>query len=164
MKRTIRSSFNLRCARWLSFAVLVALSCRAQTVSDSDKKDIQNVLDKQVVAWNRGDVPGFMAGYWQSPNLIYQANESVVHGWQSLLDRYQQSFHSPNGPEMGKLALNTEEFTAVDENVVLVWGIYGVTTSDGNARSGSYTLVMRKLSDGWRTVYDRTSSKPLPQK
>jgi hypothetical protein len=122
--------------------------------------EIQVVLDKQVAAWNRGDIPGFMAGYWNSPDLIYLGNHKVVRGWQSLLDSYDQTFSSAGGKEMGTLKLAEEEINMFGKDTAIVWGKYLVTTKDGKARGGLYTLVMRKLPGGWLTVYDRTSSEP----
>ena len=36
-----------------------------------DEKAIRAVLDAQVAAWNKGDLDGFMAGYWNDDKLFY---------------------------------------------------------------------------------------------
>jgi hypothetical protein len=132
----------------------------AQVASES-QKSIQAVLDKQIVAWNRGDIDAFMAGYWNSPEFIYIGNKQVTHGWQAMLDRYHQAFQPPNQAQMGTLELLDTQITPLDKQAALVWGTYRVTTSDGKHRGGLYTLVMRKFPQGWLTIYDRTSSEPL---
>jgi hypothetical protein len=122
---------------------------------------IQAVLDAQIVAWNRGDVAGFMEGYQRSPDLIYMGNKSVIRGWQELLDSYRTRFKKPGGVEMGVLRLSEENVIMLTRDAAIIWGKFDVSTSDGKRRGGAYTLVMRKLPEGWRTVYDRTSTEDL---
>jgi uncharacterized protein (TIGR02246 family) len=131
--------------------------------SHGPQKAIQAVLDEQLAAWNRGDLEGFMAGYWNSPDFVYLSNKQVVRGWQAVLDRYRRNFKS--SPEaqtqMGKLELQDTQIILLGKEAALVWGTYSVLNPDGNQRGGLYTLVMRKFPEGWRTVYDRTSTEPL---
>jgi ketosteroid isomerase-like protein len=149
---------NLCCIAVAGSVLLPPLTEANDPISDP-KRDIQAVLDKQVGAWNRGDVEGFMAGYWHSPDLIYLANNKVVRGWQSLLDFYHQTFNAPGGKEMGVLELTEVEIVMLGKDAALVWGRYRVTTRDAKTRGGLYTLIMRKLPQGWLTVHDRTSSE-----
>jgi len=131
--------------------------------ADAWEKPIHAVLDAQIVAWNRGDIEGFMDGYWNSPEFIYIGNKQVTRGWQAMLDRYHQIFKSAEGTPvpMGRLELTETQIVSLDQNAALVWGTYQVTNPDGKRRGGLYTLVMRKLPEGWRTIYDRTTSEPL---
>jgi len=131
------------------------------SASGGSKKAIQAVLDAQLRAWNRGDIDGFMAGYWNSPEFTYLTNKHVVRGWQAMLDLYRQSFKSPGASAMGNLELLETQITLLGKDAALVWGTYRVTNPDGKQRGGLYTLIMRKFPEGWRTVYDRTSSEPL---
>jgi hypothetical protein len=134
------------------------------TVTAAESKvpeKIQAVLDAQVVAWNRGDVAGFMEGYQRSPDLIYIGNKSVTRGWQALLDSYRSRFKQPGGIDMGVLRLSEENVTMLGADAAIIWGTFDVSTADGKRRGGLYTLVMRNLSEGWRTVYDRTSTEAL---
>ena len=50
----------------------------AKTAADS--AGVRAVLDKQVEAWNRGDLEGFMAGYWNSPDLVFQSGATITRG------------------------------------------------------------------------------------
>jgi uncharacterized protein (TIGR02246 family) len=148
------------CGMVVGSALLLPLTVSANDRVAYPKGDIQAVLDRQIGAWNRGDVEGFMAGYWQSPDLVYVANNKIVRGWQSLLDYYHQAFNAPGGKEMGVLELAEVEIVVLGNDAALVWGRYRVTTKDGKTRGGLYTLIMRKLPEGWLTVHDRTSSEP----
>jgi len=128
----------------------------------NDSGAIQAVLDAQIAAWNRGDVEGFMDGYWNSPEFIYVGNKQVTRGWQSMLDRYRQLFKSPGAGPMGTLQIDEIQISFLGKDAALVWGTYRVVNPDGKRRGGLYTLVMRRFPEGWRTVYDRTSSEQLP--
>jgi len=136
---------------------------RKALAANDASKSIRTVLDAQIVAWNRGDIEGFMAGYWNSPDFIYVANKQVTRGWQAMLDRYHQAFRAADGSAlpMGTLELLETQITPLSADSALVWGTYSVVNPDGKRRGGLYTLVMRKFPEGWRTVYDRTSSEPL---
>ena len=68
------------------------------------KKAIRQVLDDQVVAWNKGDLPGFMEGYWQSPDLRFYSGKDVTSGWQATLDRYRKRYQG-EGKKMGQLVV-----------------------------------------------------------
>jgi beta-aspartyl-peptidase (threonine type) len=141
---------------------MLSVSVLKATAADNKVPEkIQTVLDAQVVAWNRGDVAGFMQGYQRTPDLIYIGNKLVTRGWQALFDSYRSRFKAPGGVEMGVLRLSEENLIMLGTDAADVWGQFDVTTSDGKRRGGLYTLVMRKLPEGWRTVYDRTSTEAL---
>ena len=127
-------------------------------LAEDSAKAIHAVLDQQLLAWNRGDLEGFMAGYWRSPDLVYLSNKKVFRGWQTVLDRYREIFKSGE-IQMGTLELQETEINLLGNDSALVWGTYRVVTADGKQRGGLYTLVMRKFTEGWRTIYDRTTSE-----
>jgi beta-aspartyl-peptidase (threonine type) len=151
----------------LSFAAprhLTPSTANGVPASPDWKEPIQKVLDAQVSAWNRGDIEGFMAGYWNSPDFIYIGNKQVVRGWQAMLDRYHEVFAAKEGGSapMGTLQITETQFMQLDRESALVWGTYVVVHPDGKRHGGLYTLVMRKFPAGWLTVYDRTSSEAMP--
>src|SRR5262245_26884786 len=67
---------------------------------DDASRAIRKVLDEQVVAWNKGDLEGFMAGYWNSPKLSFASGKDKTRGWQATFDRYKKRYQS-EGREMG---------------------------------------------------------------
>jgi beta-aspartyl-peptidase (threonine type) len=164
MKKRPQARFRSHVAKALRFfTILIALSgSQVATAGSSDadtKKAIEFVLDQQVAAWNRGDINGFMSGYWNSPELIYVGNTKVTRGWQTLLDRYEE-LSKASGGQIGTLELQETQITVLSKDNALVWGTYRVL-QPGQDRKGLYTLVLRRFQAGWRTIYDRTSSEPL---
>jgi hypothetical protein len=77
----------------------------AQTPSfayGNETRAIERVLHTQQEAWNRHDLEGFMAGYWNSQELTFFSAGKEQDGWQATIDRYLATYASP-GHEMGKL-------------------------------------------------------------
>jgi beta-aspartyl-peptidase (threonine type) len=121
----------------------------------ADEKAVRQVLDDQVVAWNKGDLEGFMAGYWNSKELTFQSGKDLTRGWQETLERYKRKYQS-EGKEMGKLAFADVEVRELAPGVALVTGKWELTLSKETV-GGRYTLVMKKLPEGWRIIHDHTS-------
>lgn len=134
----------------------VAASGREGRRPDSAEKAIRRVLDDQVAAWNRGDLPGFMEGYWKSEKLSFFAGGARTRGWQATLDRYRKKYQG-EGREMGKLAFKDLDVELLGAESALVKGAWHLTLKK-EAAGGLFTLVFRKLPEGWRIVHDHTSS------
>ena len=134
---------------------LLAVIALAPVVLADDAADIKKVLDAQVAAWNKGDLPGFMAGYWNSKDLTFVSGKDVTRGWQETLDRYKKRYQA-DGKEMGKLAFSDLEVRELAPGVALVTGRWELTLSKETV-GGRYTLVFKKLADGWRIIHDHTS-------
>jgi len=66
--------------------------------------EVRALLDRQVQAWNRGDLDGYMAGYWKSEQLSFFSNGKKTLGWQPTLDHYRERYQN-NKNGMGKLTL-----------------------------------------------------------
>ena len=51
---------------------LPALFCSLIAYSQTnDELTIRKVLDDQIKSWNRGDIEGFMQGYWKNDSLMF---------------------------------------------------------------------------------------------
>ena len=127
-----------------------------------DKPDVQakaairKVLDDQVAAWNKGDLEAFMAGYWKSPKLSFSSGNNKVEGWQATLTATSRRYQS-EGREMGKLSFTDLQIEPLGLDSAFVRGRFHLKTSKDNP-TGIFTLIFRKLPEGWRIVHDHTSS------
>jgi uncharacterized protein (TIGR02246 family) len=117
----------------------------------------RSVLDAQVEAWNRGDLEGFMAGYWRSPDLVFCSGATVTRGWEETLARYRKRYQS-EGHEMGKLRFDAIEVIPLGEDAALARGAWHLVMADGKEPHGLFTLLLRRLDGAWRIVHDHTSS------
>jgi ketosteroid isomerase-like protein len=139
----------------LGSLIAFTMNSPANESNDEQKRAITAVMEAQVAAWNRGDLEGYMAGYWQSPELSFYSGKSVTRGWQPTLDRYRSRYQSA-GSEMGKLTFSDLEIELLGPDSAYVRGKWGLQLSKENI-GGLYTLVFKKLPSGWRIVHDHTS-------
>ncbi len=138
------------------FPVVFVISVAVALGQSNDKTtaDIRKVMDDQAAAWNRGDIDGFMAGYWKSEKLVFVSTTSVTRGWQPTLDRYKKGYDSR--AKMGVLKFSDLEFFVISKDAAVVLGSWALTREADNPH-GKFTLTFRKFKDGWRIVMDHTS-------
>jgi beta-aspartyl-peptidase (threonine type) len=121
-----------------------------------EQAKVRKVLDDQVVAWNKGDLEAFMAGYWKSDKLTFFGGNTKTAGWQATLDNYRKRYQA-DGKEMGKLSFEELSVELLGDDHALVRGRFRLRLGN-EAPTGIFTLVLRKLPEGWRIIHDHTSS------
>ena len=126
----------------------------AQTKDEKTKTAIRNVMDEQTAAWNRGDIDGFMQGYWNSPDMTFVSGDNVTKGWQPTLERYKKSYNSRE--KMGILSFTDLEITLTSKDSAVVLGRFTLVR-EKDKPTGMFTLNFRKLKEGWRIIIDHTS-------
>ncbi len=117
--------------------------------------EIKTLVSRQTEAWNRGDIDGFMQGYWQSNELRFASDGTVTRGWKATLHRYKKRY--PDRETMGTLTLTVDEVTLLAPDAAIAFGKWELARSQDHP-SGLFTLVLRRLPEGWRIVADHTSS------
>jgi ketosteroid isomerase-like protein len=126
----------------------------------ADRSAVTAVLVDQQAAWNRGDLEAFMAGYWQSPDLVFTSGSQIRRGWQATYEKYLARYGGK--PEtMGRLGFEILDVQPVGADGAVVLGRWRLTETP-NAGSGVFSVVLARRSDGWRVVHDHTSSDPAP--
>lgn len=135
--------------------ILISLSFAfGETKDEKAKMAIRKVMDEQVLAWNRGDVEGFMQGYWKSESLIFVSGDNIRRGWQTVTDNYKKSYNTRE--KMGVLSFTDLEITILSKNSATVLGRWKVQHEPKDDQ-GRFTLIFRKFKEGWRIVHDHTS-------
>ena len=137
-----------------AFATLVL--CLPLGGGDSPEAAIRKVLDAQAAAWNKADLPAFMEGYWQSPDLTFFAGNSKAAGWQATLERYRKRYQG-EGNEMGRLSFKELTVNLLGTEHALVKGRYELQLKS-ETPTGIFTLILKKLPQGWRIIHDHTSN------
>lgn len=141
---------------WLLVLTLCAVPAVHAGEPAKEQAGVQKVLDDQAVAWNKGDLEGFMAGYWKSEKLSFFSGDKKTAGWQATLDRYRKRYQA-DGKEMGKLSFEELSIELLGNDHALVRGRFRLQLKN-EAPTGIFTLVLRRLPEGWRIVHDHTSS------
>ncbi len=115
---------------------------------------VTQVLTQQQTAWNNGDIPAFMKGYWKSPELSFSGSNGVSRGWEAVLARYQRSY--PDKSAMGHLDFSDLEIHPLGNSAALVLGKWHLKRDSGDI-GGVFTLVFQQFPDGWKIIHDHTS-------
>lgn len=121
----------------------------------ADEAAVRKVLDDQAAAWNRGDLDGFMAGYWNDDGLAFTSNGTETAGWTATKERYVKRYKS-EGKEMGQLTFSELKVEGLSPTAAVVRGRFTLVVGKGTP-SGRFTLVVRKFPEGWKIVHDHTS-------
>lgn len=134
--------------------VLIVAPLSVLTQGRGPEDAIKRVMDDQASAWNRGDIDGFMAGYWKSEKLTFVSGTKVTRGWEATHDRYKKSYNTRE--KMGQLTFSDLEFTLLGRDAAVVLGTWSLQRTADNPH-GKFTLTFRKFKDGWKIIMDHTS-------
>ncbi|MGA8143683.1 MAG: nuclear transport factor 2 family protein [Candidatus Acidiferrales bacterium] len=159
IRKLLRSNRPAHCSI-LALAALIALAASSPSTAalppeSTDAASIRSLLEDQTAAWNRGDIEGFMGGYWHSDQTEFVSAEGISRGWQALLDRYRRAY--PNRKAMGHLTFSNLEIRVECPTSAYAIGEYHLQREKDNP-SGIFTLNLRKFPEGWRVVVDHTTA------
>ena len=138
----------------VAFLLVCFTTClNAQESKKNSELNIRRVLDRQVAAWNAGNLDEFMEGYWKSDSVQF-IDSGIVAGWTATLERYKRNY--PDKEAMGVLRFELLQLQRVGEDACLVTGKYFLTRKEDNPH-GIFTLLFRRKAEKWVIVYDHTS-------
>ena len=135
------------------FIGLLLFSIRAVAQS-SDELLVRKVLNKQTAAWNRGDIDGFMKGYWESDSLMFVGKNGVTYGWKNTLNNYKKNY--PDTGAMGKLDFNLISVKRLSFQYFFVVGKWHLKRSIGDV-GGHFNLLFKKIKNNWVIITDHSS-------
>ncbi len=136
-------------------AVLLLAASRAGA-QPAPRAAIAQVMATQTAAWNRGDIPGFMQGYWRSDSLVFIGKNGITYGWQPTLAHYQQSY--PDATAMGRLDFSGLRITPLGPDAAEVVGRWHLARPAAlGDLQGQFLLVFRRVQGRWVVVADHTS-------
>jgi len=139
------------------FVLLFVFNTLAENkINENVKNEINGLLEKQVAAWNEGNLEKFMETYWKSDKLVFVGSRGSTYGWQATLNNYKKGY--PNKKAMGELEFNIIEISKIDKKTVFVIGRFELSRDLGNL-SGHFTLNIQKIKNRWLIVSDHSSSE-----
>jgi len=120
---------------------------------NKDEEQIKTMLQAQVSEWNKGNIKGYMKGYWEHDSLIFVGKNGPVYGFNATLARYQKAY--PDAKAMGTLTSTILSMKKLSNKYYLIVGRWNLDREAGNL-NGVYTLLLKKM-DTWVIVYDHSS-------
>ncbi len=131
--------------------VLVPFLVAGQTKAETK---IRQLLNNQTEAWNRGDIKGFMNGYWENDSLMFIGKSGVTYGWTNTLNNYIKGY--PDTAAMGKLHFDLISIQRLSGKYYHVVGRWHLKRKIGDL-GGHYNLLLRKIKGEWVIIADHSS-------
>jgi ketosteroid isomerase-like protein len=144
--------------RWIAIIAFTAMETAlfaAPEQTANEVTQVRSVLQAQQIAWNRGDIDGFMNGYARSASTVFISEDTIRRGWQTVRDRYRKKYSSR--AKMGTLTFSDLEIMPVSSDWAVASGRWKLKRADDQPR-GRFTLIFKRLPEGWRIVHDHTSA------
>ena len=139
----------------LLFLILTILSISTYSQKENKMKPvIEKIMHKQQIAWNKGDLDGFMLSYWNSDSLKFIGKNGITYGWKSTLANYKKSY--PDKATMGELTFTIISVEELSKTSCYVIGKWDLKREKGDV-GGYYTLLWKKIDGKWVIVIDHTS-------
>ena len=133
----------------------ILLFIAIETIAQSkDEIAIRRLLDEQAAAWNRGNIEDFMKDYWKNDSLMFMGKSGITYGWNNTLNNYKKGY--PDTTAMGKLSFNIITVKQLSFQYFHVAGKWHLQRSIGDL-SGYFTLLFKKIDDGWVIITDHSS-------
>jgi beta-aspartyl-peptidase (threonine type) len=98
-----------------------------------------------------------MNGYARSPSTVFVADDEVRRGWETVRERYREKYSDRT--KMGTLTFSEIEITPLWANAAVVLGRWRLRRANDEPH-GRFTLIFRRMPEGWRIVHDYTSAAP----
>src|SRR5690242_11969220 len=140
--------------RFTMLCVACAIASSGASASrdpDEARRAIRAVLDSQVAAWNRGDIDGFMEGYWRSDDLTFSAAGKTTRGWNATLGRYKSRYKTRE--QMGLLDFSDLDIRPLCDDAALVLGRWRLRRA-ADVPAGNFSLVFTRHNGRWVIVHD----------
>lgn len=143
----------------LRLALTVLLSADA---GPGPRAEVMDLVQRQVGAWNRGDLEAFCAVYADdavfvspprpaTPDAGTAANDGVTRGRGEVLARYKKRY--PDGKAMGQLAIDPYDVRETND-AVSISAKWTLRYPDKPALSGNTVIVLVRGKTGWKIVHD----------
>jgi beta-aspartyl-peptidase (threonine type) len=153
-----------RCVRPFVLPIVMltlAFTARAQDSPDDAIRAVTGVLERQAADWNKGDLDAFLTGYWNSPKVVFQSGGQRLDGWEAMRQRYRRRYQAA-GRAMGRLEFSSLDIEPLGPQAVLARGHWRLSMPDGTKPGGLFTVIFRKLPEGWKIIHDHTSAENPP--
>jgi thymidylate synthase len=121
---------------------------------NKNEQAIRTMLGAQVAEWNKGNIEGYMKGYWESDSLLFIGSKGPRYGYQATLKRYKEAY--PDADHMGKLTSVVKSLEKLSDNYYFIVGTWALQRKAGDV-NGSYTLLLKKIKGLWVIVCDHSS-------
>ena len=131
------------------FGLFLLFACGPGPTTNADVA-IRNAMQLQQVAWNNGDIPGFMIAY--SDTICFISKKGRTCGKAAVTSNYQKSY--PDKATMGQLQFGIHEVLPANDHAWVTgsWELHREKDTVG----GGFSLFWVNEDGNWRIVRDHT--------
>ena len=141
----------VRLLRVVACALLVMQACSPPPAALGVEASIRDEMQRQADAWNRGDIPGFMAAYADTACFISLKERTC--GKALVTARYMKRY--PDASAMGRLDFGNLEVLPAGADHAWCTGTWRLVRS-ADTLSGGFSLLWGHADAGWRILRDHT--------
>lgn len=138
----------------LVLAITIITNRTFSQTENNMRSTIEKIMHEQELAWNKGDIDGFMLSYWNNDSLKFIGKNGIQYGWKNTLENYKKSY--PDKATMGELTFSIIIVEQLSDNCCYVIGKWNLKREKGDV-GGYYTLLWKKINNKWVIVTDHTS-------
>jgi ketosteroid isomerase-like protein len=121
----------------------------------SERAAIISVAARMEAAWNRGDFPGYMAGF-KNPDVVFVSGGKFQDGWQGTLDHYIRDYGG-SVERRGKLHFYNMKVDLLGPNAAMLIGQYRLQRG-ARVTEGVNTRLFRKVRGHWLITMNHVSA------
>lgn len=116
-----------------------------------DEQAIRHVMADQEVAWDKGDIRGYMEGY--ADDICFIGKRGRTCGKEEVTRNYEQNY--PDLAAMGDLQFELHEVVPAGSDHAWVTGNWHLYRA-ADTLNGGFSLLWRKDKNGWRILRDHS--------
>jgi hypothetical protein len=126
----------------------------------SDAQVIYELLLHMLDRWNAHDIDGYLACYWNSPELLVVIDSEQFNGWRQLHDSYLNGY--PNRASMGFSTPARIQVKLLKSDIALVLTWWSMSFPNSKKKVvGNTTMNLQKFEDGWKIVSTHSSTAEM---
>jgi hypothetical protein len=131
-----------------------------ETPVKSDAQIVYELVLHMLDRWNAHDMEGYVACYWQSPELLVIIDSEEFNGWQQLHDSYIHGYPDSSSMGFANPARIQVKFLKPDLALALTWWSLSFPNSKKKV-VGNTTMNIQKFEDGWKIVASHSSTTEM---
>jgi uncharacterized protein (TIGR02246 family) len=125
------------------------------TKGENAEAAIRNVFDAGCAAWNRGDLDGYLASYWDSDQTRWVSSGALTRGKKAIEAAYKARFSGFQ--QMGNLTVTELEIDVLTDTEAIAFGRWTLVV-DKEASTGFFTVQLRNIDGIWLFISDHASA------
>ena len=121
----------------------------------TDRAAIFKVISRMEGAWNRGDFPGYMAGF-KKPDVVFISGGKFQDGWQGTLDHYVRDYGG-SLERRGQLHFYNMKVELLSPKAAMLVGQYRLIRGS-RVTEGVNSRLLQKIKGQWLITMNHVSA------